>query len=180
MEGAAPPDYERIADGARFRVVAADYGSDVLKLSGVPGGEVVTVSGLELLQNYRRLSKEKQNMLALETIAKVCHEANRAYCRALGDNSQLAWEDAPGWQRESAVNGVKHALANPDAKPSDSHESWLAEKRAAGWKYGPVKDPERKEHPCFVPYEQLPAEQKAKDFIFLAIARTLGAKRGGE
>ena len=113
--------------------------------------------------------------LSLEKIAETCHEANRAYCLALGDTSQPSWTDAPDWQRTSAVSGVKHAIENPAAKPSDSHESWLKEKREAGWKYGPVKDPEKKEHPCFIEYEALPAEQKAKDFIFLAIARTLGA-----
>lgn len=106
-------------------------------------------------------------------IARVCHEVNRAYCAALGDHSQPAWQDAPEWQRDSAYKGVMHTLGNPDAKPSDSHESWLAEKRAAGWKYGPVKDPEKKEHPCFVPYDDLPAEQKAKDFIFQAVVRAL-------
>lgn len=106
-------------------------------------------------------------------IAKVCHEANRAYCAGLGDNSQPAWEEAPEWQRNSAINGVNHALTSPAAMPSDSHESWLAEKRAAGWRYGPVKDPEKKEHPCFVPYEQLPDEQKRKDALFLAVVRAL-------
>ncbi len=34
-----------------------------------------------------------------ETIAKVCHEANRAYCQTIGDNSQLAWEQAEEWQQ---------------------------------------------------------------------------------
>lgn len=106
-------------------------------------------------------------------IAKVCHEANRAYCAGLGDSSQPSWESAPAWQQESAINGVKHALDSPAAAPSDSHASWLAEKRAAGWKFGPVKDPEKKEHPCFVPYEQLPPEQKRKDALFLAVVRAL-------
>jgi hypothetical protein len=109
----------------------------------------------------------------VQAIAKVCHEANRAYCAGLGDNSQPAWNDAPEWQKQSAINGVNHALTAPAAAPSDSHESWLAEKRAAGWKYGPVKDPEKKEHPCFVPYEQLPDEQKRKDTLFLAVVRAL-------
>lgn len=108
-----------------------------------------------------------------EEIARVCHEVNRAYCASLGDTSQPAWEAAPEWQRESAMRGVAHAQLNPDAKPSDSHESWLAEKKAAGWKYGPVKDPEKKEHPCFVPYAELPPEQKTKDFLFLAVIRSL-------
>ncbi len=42
-----------------------------------------------------------------EQIARVAHEVNRAYCQALGDNSQPAWEDAPQWQRDSAMLGVK-------------------------------------------------------------------------
>jgi hypothetical protein len=31
----------------------------------------------------------------LNAIARACHEVNRAYCQALGDNSQPAWEDGP-------------------------------------------------------------------------------------
>ena len=106
-------------------------------------------------------------------IAYVCHEVNRAYCASQGDTSQLPWDEAPQWQRDSAVKGVQFALDNSDAKPADSHDSWLAEKRADGWAYGPVKDPERKLHPCFVPYDELPPAQKAKDYIFLAIVRSL-------
>lgn len=106
-------------------------------------------------------------------IARVCHEVNRAYCASIGDLSQPAWEDAPEWQRQSAITGVKFTIDNPDAKPSASHESWLAEKKRDGWKYGPVKDPAKKEHPCFVPYEQLPAEQKSKDYLFQAVVRAL-------
>lgn len=108
-----------------------------------------------------------------ERIAKVCHEANRAYCSGIGDNSQPTWEAAPEWQKESARKGVSFAVDHPEAKPQDSHESWLAEKRAAGWKFGPVKDPEKREHPCFIPYGDLPAEQRRKDALFLAVVRAL-------
>lgn len=113
------------------------------------------------------------NKISAEAIAKVCHEVNRAYCAALGDNSQPSWDDAPDWQRNSAINGVKFHHENPDAGPSHSHDSWLAEKKADGWKYGPVKDPVKKEHPCYVPYDELPAEQKAKDYIFGAIVKAM-------
>ena len=102
----------------------------------------------------------------IEDVAEACHEINRAYCQAIGDNSQPAWKDAPEWQRSSAINGVKFHLANPGASPSASHESWLAQKTAEGWKYGPVKDADKKEHPCFVLYSDLPNEQKAKDYLF--------------
>jgi hypothetical protein len=102
-------------------------------------------------------------------IASIAHEANRAYCESLGDDSQLPWEDAPQWQRDSAVKGVEFHLSNPDASPSASHESWLKVKEADGWKYGPMKDAENKIHPCFVPYDQLPIDQRQKDFLFKAI-----------
>lgn len=106
-------------------------------------------------------------------IAEVAHEVNRAYCQALGDNSQPEWENAPEWQRQSAIAGVVFHRANPDATAAASHESWLAEKERDGWRYGPVKNPETKEHPCFVPFDQLPREQQAKDYLFRAVVHAL-------
>lgn len=102
-------------------------------------------------------------------LARICHEANRAYCAILGDNTQVPWSDAPEWQQVSAIKGVEFHLAQPNRHPSESHESWLAEKQATGWKYGPVKDAAKKEHPCFVPYEELPPEQRVKDQLFIAV-----------
>lgn len=109
-------------------------------------------------------------------IAKVCHEANRAYCETLDDPSQTFWEEAPAWQRDSAIKGVRFNLENPDAPASASHDCWLAEKLVTGWKYGPVKDPEKKEHPCFVPYGQLPLQQRLKDHLFKSIVKALSHK----
>lgn len=106
-------------------------------------------------------------------IARVCHEVNRAYCASLGDTSQPAWEDAPQWQKDSAIAGVEAIKANPDTMPEQSHEGWLAQKAADGWKYGPVKNAETKEHPCFVPYSELPESQRAKDYLFGAVVRSL-------
>ena len=106
-------------------------------------------------------------------IARVAHEINRAYCASLGDTSQPSWDDAPEWQKGSALAGVDMHLANPDATPENSHESWLAQKTAEGWKYGPVKDAQKKEHPCFLPYAELPPEQKAKDHLFRAVVHAL-------
>lgn len=108
-------------------------------------------------------------------IARVCHEANRAYCAAHGDMSQLPWDEAPQWQRESAIKGVAFARSTPDARPSAQHEAWLADKAADGWKYGAVKDADKKEHPCFVPYDELPPFQRLKDHLFLGVVRALSA-----
>jgi len=107
--------------------------------------------------------------LNYEEIAKLCHAVNRAYCASLGDYSQNHWGDAQEWQKESAIKGVEFHMMNANAAPEGSHNSWLIEKAANGWKYGPVKDIEKKEHPCMVEYEQLPVAQQAKDYIFKAI-----------
>jgi hypothetical protein len=109
----------------------------------------------------------------VQSIARVCHEANRAYCQSIGDNSQPDWGSAPDWQKQSAENDVRFHLENPNAAPSHLHEEWLKEKHAAGWKYGPVKDPDKKTHPCFVPYEELPEEQKKKDALFIAVVHAI-------
>lgn len=109
----------------------------------------------------------------IETIARVTHEANRAWCECHGDFSQAEWDDAPDWQKESARAGVRFHLANPDADASASHVEWLRHKQAEGWVYGPVKDSSRKEHPCMVPFEELPAHQQAKDRLFRAVVHAL-------
>jgi hypothetical protein len=109
----------------------------------------------------------------IHDIAKVAHELNKAYCESIGDNSQPDWENAPEWQKSSAANGVQFHLDNPDAPPSASHDSWMKQKTEEGWKYGEVKDPVKKEHPCYVPYDQLPTEQKAKDYIFRQCVHSL-------
>lgn len=102
-------------------------------------------------------------------IAQIAHAINAAYCLSLGDTSQVAWDDAPDWQQQSALAGVEMHLANPDATPEQSHESWLAQKLADGWAYAEVKDAEAKVHPCIMPFDQLPLEQRVKDFLFRAV-----------
>lgn len=107
-------------------------------------------------------------------IAAMTHEANRQYCARFGnDDSQVAWEDAPAWQRESAINGVRAVLDGTAKDPKEQHESWMREKVAAGWKFGERKDPEAKTHPCLVPYSDLDEYQRKKDILFRAIVVAL-------
>lgn len=123
------------------------------------------------------MAKQSKITLAASTamlaVAVVCHEANRAWCAVNGDETQLPWADAPEWQRDSALKGVEFSMANPDAPASLNHDAWTAEKLADGWKFGEVKDPEAKTHPCLVPFEDLPPVQQAKDRLFKAIVGAL-------
>jgi len=43
------------------------------------------------------------------------------------------------------------------------HDLWAQERLAQGWTYGPERDDSTKQHPCLVPYEQLPESEKIYD-----------------
>ncbi len=115
----------------------------------------------------------KPESVGIAYIARITHEVNRAYCNALGDASQPAWEDAPEWQKQSAINGVKFAMTNPDATPEDMHNNWMAVKRADGWIYGERKNAVIKTHPCMLPYRELPRDQRIKDYLFRAVVKAM-------
>ena len=115
---------------------------------------------------------------SMDQVAEVAHEVNKCYCHALGDNSQPSWADAPEWQRSSARMGAElHTQGN--FGPEASHISWMRQKLDEGWKYGPVKCPEKKEHPCIVPFDQLPVEQQAKDYIFRGVVHAVNGVFSG-
>ena len=112
--------------------------------------------------------------LTVEQIAMVAHEVNKAYCESIGDMSQLDWANAPDWQQASAAQGVMFKVAEPNVTPEEMHSNWKAYKLAGGWKYGEIKDPVEKTHPCMVEYSELPPTQKSKDYIFQSIVVALG------
>jgi len=106
-------------------------------------------------------------------IAKICHEANRAYCEEIGDTSQNSWPNATAWQQVSATEGVKFFLAFTNASPEQLHENWVRDKEKSGWKYGPKKNARLKTHPCILPYDKLSDDDRRKDKLFQAIVRAL-------
>lgn len=126
----------------------------------IPGGVVQTA---EVPERIERIA------LHPAAIARIVHQANQALQAALGEEVGPQWAHAPQWMRESAESGVR--LAAQGHGPEAMHQSWMDERLANGWTYGETKDEAAKTHPCLVPYDQLPAEQRAKDHLFLAISR---------
>jgi len=106
----------------------------------------------------------------IEQVASVCHAANSAFCKLHGD-PVVSWEDG----KQSSIDSVEFLLASPGAPDSAFHDAWCAQKRAAGWTYAPVRNNEKKEHPCLIPFEGLPLHQQAKDRLFKAIVHALAA-----
>lgn len=50
-----------------------------------------------------------------------------------------------------------------EAMAKNVHEIWAQERISQGWSYGDKRDDESKLHPCLVPYEELPEEEKEFD-----------------
>lgn len=106
----------------------------------------------------------------LEIIAVACHSALYAYTvMGLGEPGE-PWSSAS----EAHRNSIRHAVAFWDALPDDipfdemcaaSHVAWMQYKKRDGWVWGPVKDVAKKEHPCMMPYDALPPEQRKKDAV---------------
>jgi hypothetical protein len=89
--------------------------------------------------------------------------------------NELAWTSASSVGRAVEIVSPVSAALDPSTTPEQSHQSWLAQKRAEGWIWGLVKDPTAKTHPCMVPYADLQPEQRAKDELFLAAVRATAA-----
>ena len=47
--------------------------------------------------------------------------------------------------------------------PKNVHEVWSKTRIEQGWTYGEKRDDVLKQHPCLVPYEELPEEEKVYD-----------------
>lgn len=63
----------------------------------------------------------------------------------------------------SAVKLDAHTEALIENLARNVHEVWAAKRFADGWTCGPQRDDARKEHPCLIPYEQLPDSEKTYD-----------------
>lgn len=78
------------------------------------------------------------------------------YSHVQADRDQLVRERVSAEGREFAMRGALSDLRVTAA-------AWVSYKAADGWRYGPFKDPVAKTHPCMVPYDKLPPEQRVKD-----------------
>jgi len=55
------------------------------------------------------------------------------------------------------IESLKERLAE------HNHDVWAQQRISEGWTYGPRRDDERKQHPCLVPYAELPESEKQYD-----------------
>lgn len=109
--------------------------------------------------------------MTIGDVARLVHEVNQAYAASLGE-ATAPWDAIPESRRQGVIAGVQKFLTDPGMTPEEQHLAWMEHYKAQGWTVGPRND-ELKQHPCLVPYSELPESQRQKDYLFQRVVRTL-------
>ena len=78
-------------------------------------------------------------------------------------NNQTSNNNTPTPVDTSNIQLPEELMALAEAISKNVHEVWAQNRMNEGWTYGPVRDDEKRQTPCLVPYDQLPEEEKAYD-----------------
>lgn len=148
-------EYESIA--YRHNLALIDSSNSVDETLGTILANIKTAQHYAKFKEDLKTSNELQSRLVL-----AIHEANKEIQQQTGEFIPELSEHLT----KSILDGVYYVLDNPNCTPEQQHNNWCYFKRADGWKHGPEKDFERKEHPCLVPYNELPEIQQRKDDVF--------------
>lgn len=119
---------------------------------------------------YSRYKKD------VEAIAKRAYDTNRAHNTfggvTVSDNTP--WDQAPQETKDMMIKIILEHIKAPIVQGTgeESHNRWVKSMIDNGWVYkaGP-KDPVNKTHPLLKEYEELPEADRAKDYLFKAVAR---------
>ena len=63
----------------------------------------------------------------------------------------------------SGVHVTKELHEIVELLAKNTHDNWASLRMKEGWRYGPERNDPLKEHPCLVPYEELPESEKEHD-----------------
>lgn len=63
----------------------------------------------------------------------------------------------------SKIHLTAEIVALTERLAENAHDIWAARRLADGWTFGPQRDDARKQHPCLVPYSELPDSEKEYD-----------------
>ena len=146
-----------------YKNLAKMYNLPVIDTSSTVDGAVKAILNHLKQPNYKGF---KQFLLNNEDVrrdvVKLVHNANRLVQKQTGESIPELNEHLI----KSTLDGIYYVLDNPECTPEQQHKNWMAFKQQEGWKYGPIKDDTKKEHPCMLPYNQLPEIQQRKDTLF--------------
>jgi hypothetical protein len=100
-------------------------------------------------------------MVAWDRLSQDLRDANRAQARAIG--AKLAAVGCGLAASTVDVDPFRFTDAEVEALARQEQVRWYTERRAAGWRYGHVRDDGTKLHPDLVSWDQLSEDDRDKD-----------------
>lgn len=108
----------------------------------------------------------------IDIAARAAHEVNRAWSLGLGDSTHKPYDDISTDDKVVLHNAVVGIITH-DHTAKQSHDAWVALKRAQGWQFGTHKDVAKQEHSCLVDFDALPTEMQYKDELFIKTVKNI-------
>lgn len=114
-------------------------------------------------------------------IARTLHHANVGWNIGLEDRApDPGFDILPDWHKQFIVDRVRtikeeSVFLNEEDLAPYIHQQWVDLMIARGWRLGAVKDPAATPptHPCLQDFRKLSLDQQKKDFMAIALVRSL-------
>jgi ryanodine receptor 2 len=110
------------------------------------------------------------NLDCHDSLPGQCDQSERAVIQP-GTNIWVGtkiWDRLGVWVLPEPIN-TDHVVLDDSVREltellaRNAHDIWARQRLADGWRFGPRRDDAKKEHPCLVPYEDLPESEKEYD-----------------
>lgn len=163
------------ADGSQFDAFAElvawrRWARSLLKGDGFDGDDMCRKKIAAVIEAPSAVSVE--DVITLDDdqlVMSCCRVAHEVYRAGLEDSEMREWALAPEAERAVVVESVVAAISG--TTPEQWHRRWCEKMASDGWKYGPARNEDAKEHPNLVNYESLDGEQRALDRAFIAAVK---------
>lgn len=197
--------HRALADSTVDVVVRTNADTGLGELVAGPGGEGELFPGLALFPfQDRACTPEAIDGGAREQLARSLHEDHIGRVGG-GDGLRRRWEELSDAEQESSraqadavlaeLAGLGYELtplrrwgdvssafdeAEVDGLARREHERWAAERHAAGWTYGEVRDDERKHNPLLVSWDELSEDAREQNRAGIRSMPAMLARAGFE
>jgi RyR domain-containing protein len=139
--------------------------------AGAHMSEIVETLAERIHEAWRSGDYEKKPHLNVPyaQLAPIHKEDNRAAARRIPDVLGLVGlgvataEEARSRKKPSQDQVARCIQSNIELLAEAEHDGWKAQREKNGWRFGEVRDDERKLHPLMVAYGNLPKEEQEKD-----------------
>lgn len=110
-----------------------------------------------ILYSSRRIARRRKRPLSVASFKCKLYRVT-SFCQ---DGHALDYQPTP--IDTTGITLTPDLLELTEVLARNTHDVWARQRLTSGWRFGPQRDDAAKEHPCLIPYEQLPESEKEYD-----------------